>query len=38
MGPLVWPQLAAAYIEAKLRPIQPQSDAEVGDRQAVLCC
>jgi hypothetical protein len=30
VGALLWPQLAAAYIAAKLKPIQPQSDAEVG--------
>jgi hypothetical protein len=30
LGALLWPQLAAAYIAAKLKPIQPQSDAEVG--------
>lgn len=30
LGALLWPQLAAAYIAAKLKPIAPQSDAEVG--------
>jgi len=29
LGALLWPQLAAAYIAAKLKPIAPQSDAEV---------
>ncbi|KAL4425306.1 hypothetical protein ABPG75_009322 [Micractinium tetrahymenae] len=29
LGPLLWPAVAAAYIAAKLKPIQPQSDAEV---------
>ena len=30
LGALLWPQLAAAYIAAKLKPISPQTDAEVG--------
>ncbi|KAL4418799.1 hypothetical protein ABPG77_010208 [Micractinium sp. CCAP 211/92] len=29
LGPLLWPACAAAYITTKLKPIQPQSDAEV---------
>lgn len=35
LGALLWPQLAAAYIAAKLKPIAPQSDAEVGPRWLV---
>lgn len=30
LGPLLWPACAAVYITTKLKPIQPQSDAEVG--------
>lgn len=29
MGAILWPAFAAAYVSAKLKPIQPQSDAEV---------
>jgi len=30
LGTILWPAIAAAYITVKLKPIQPQSDAEVG--------
>ena len=38
VGALLWPQLAAAYIQAKLRPIAPQSDAEVRPRRLPPSC
>lgn len=37
LGALLWPPLAAAYVNTKLRPIQPQSDAEVRAAPALVC-
>lgn len=37
LGALLWPGLAGAYIQAKLRPITPQSDAEVRLRRRQRC-
>lgn len=34
LGAVLWPQLAAGYITAKLKPMQPQSDAEVSMKLA----
>jgi hypothetical protein len=37
MGRHLWPGLAAAYITQKLKPIQPDTDAEVGSWGCQAC-